>query len=191
MATLALYGGSFNPPHIGHVLAATYVLQAAAVDALWVLPVWRHALHKAIEVDFDTRLQLCRCAFAWLGDRVQVRDDERGGSGRTLDLLQGLQARHPQHQFRLVLGSDILAERARWHRFDELARLAPPILLRRGGFVVPQDCPYQVLPIALPDVRSSEIRDQLAVGRSVAGWLPDAVAVAVQRGNLYQPVAQP
>lgn len=191
MATIAIYGGSFNPPHVGHVLAAAYVLQTAAVDAVWVLPVWRHALDKAISVDFETRLRLCRLGFAVLGDHVAVRDDERGGSGRTLDLVTALQARYPADRFRLILGSDILAERDRWHRFDDLARLAPPILLRRSGFDVPADCPYEVLPVALPDVQSSALRALLAAGQPVAGWLPTAVAHCIAAHGLYRTVAQP
>ncbi|MBM4342510.1 MAG: nicotinate (nicotinamide) nucleotide adenylyltransferase [Deltaproteobacteria bacterium] len=191
MATIAIFGGSFNPVHAGHVLAATYVAQAAAVDAVWVLPVWRHALDKAIGVDFETRLQLCRIGFAVLGDRVQVRDDERGGTGRTIDLVRDLGLRYPDHAFRLMVGSDILAEVHRWHRFDDLARLAPPLLLLRGGFAVPATCPYQVLPIALPDVRSSELRARLAKGESVAGWVPDAVGCAIRERGLYREAAAP
>ncbi len=185
MATIALYGGSFNPPHAGHMLAAAYVLQAAPVDGLWVLPVFRHALDKALTVGFDDRVQLCRLAFGWLGDGVQVRDDERGGNGRTLDLVRRLHQVHPGHHFRLVLGSDILHERHRWHCFDDLARLAPPLLLRRGGFDVPDDCPYDVLPISLPDVRSRDLRTRLAARQSVAGLLPLSVERAIVASGLY------
>ena len=73
--TIAIYGGSFDPPHVAHVLGAAYVLSASGVDALWVLPTAQHAFAKSLS-PFSIRMELARRAFAIFGDRVEVRDYE-------------------------------------------------------------------------------------------------------------------
>lgn len=184
-ATIGVLGGTFDPPHAAHLLVATYVLAAAPVDAVWVLPVAHHPLGKQPGADFATRMHLCRLAFALLGERVAVRDDEQDSSGRTLDLLELLRGRHPGYQFRLIIGSDILAERARWHRFDTVTELAPPIVLQRPGFAVPAEFAAQALPVTLPELASTAIRERLRRGESIDGWLPRAVADEIARRGLY------
>ncbi len=83
---IALFGGAFDPPHIGHVLCACYALQVAELDTLWVLPSASHPYGKPMR-PFGDRMAMCRLAFADLA-AVELRDDElRNDSGRTVDLL--------------------------------------------------------------------------------------------------------
>src|SRR5436853_6974273 len=88
---VALFGGSFNPPHVAHQMAALYVLETAPVDELWLIPAFRHALGKPLQ-PFEDRLEMCRLAAAALGPRVDVSDVERaiGGASRTLYTLRRL-----------------------------------------------------------------------------------------------------
>src|SRR5258708_12302536 len=129
MPEIALFGGSFDPPHIGHLLAAAYVLSTEPVDELWLLPVHEHPLGKKMAASFDHRVELCEKAARDLKRvRVSRAEEELGGEGRTVDLLEHLHAAHPQHRWALVLGADLAAERSQWKRFDRidpLARLVP------------------------------------------------------------------
>ena len=180
--TVALYGGAFDPPHVAHVLSVAAVLSAYPVEAVWVLPVFHHPLGK-VPTPWVERLALCRAAFAIFGDRVQVREDERvvGGKGRTLDLLRHLRRDHGDTDFRLVIGSDQLTIRHEWHRFDEICRLAPPIVLGRPGHSVP--APFTA-PITMPEWSSTDARAALARGE-LPPWLPHAVRQRIQRRGLY------
>jgi len=184
---IALYGGSFDPPHVAHVLAATWVLSAAPVDALWVLPVGQHVFGKVAAAPFEARLALCRLAFGLLGERVQVRADEQrpDASGRTLDLVRHLQHLHPRTSFRLVIGSDALAERDRWHDFTTLAQLAPPLVLPRPGHPVDAEFVQVAAPVLLPDVSSTQVRALLKNGEDPGGLLPLAVRAAIVQRHLY------
>ena len=109
---VAIFGGSFNPPHVGHQLLALYVLETAAVDQLWFVPCWKHPFDKALEA-FADRLHMCEMAAAALGSRARVSDVEAqlGGEGsRTLMTVKALQASHPDHEFLLVVGADLEPE---------------------------------------------------------------------------------
>ena len=184
--TVAIFGGSFNPPHVAHQLAALVVLETEPVSALWMVPTWRHAFGKSL-APFDDRLAMCRLAARALGPRVQVSDIERelGQAGaaprpsRTHDTLEALRARHPDLGFRLVVGQDILAERDAWHRWDDICRLAPLIVLGRAGTP-------GAGPLALPGISSTEIRARVGRGESALPLVPRTVMDYIAQRGLYR-----
>ena len=181
MSAVALYGGSFDPPHIGHQVACLMVLELTSADALWLLPTWRHALGKEACATFDQRAAMCRLMAAPLGERVSVSlvEGELGGAAsRTLDTLAALEARHPQNSYRLIVGADILAEHDRWHRWDEIVRRAPPIVIGRAGW------PGGTLP-APPEVSSAAVRELLGKGESATRLVSRSVLDYIAREELY------
>jgi nicotinate-nucleotide adenylyltransferase len=179
MRETVLFGGTFDPPHVGHVLGVAWLLSALDAD-VWVEPVHRHVLGKA-PLPFPRRTEWCDLAFGIFGPRVTVRADEQrpGASGTTIDLVRHLQQHHPDRRFRLAVGSDILAERHRWVDFPGLIALAPLIVLPRPGFAVPDDVVGLIAPLELPDVSSTELRADWAAGKSLAGRVPAAVIAAM------------
>lgn len=185
--TLAVYGGSFDPPHVGHVLAVHYVLSVGLADRVLVVPVYQHALNKILS-PFEARLEMCRRAFS-TDPRVEVNDIERSlpRPNYTLVTLEKLQERHPGEAFRLIVGADVLSEAPNWHRFDEVRRLAPLIVLGRAG-VKSEDAPDALL----PEVSSSEARTWWhadATEESKAKrerLIPRAVREVIQQRGLYQ-----
>src|SRR5437867_3521350 len=136
MPTLALFGGSFNPPHVAHQMAVLWALETEDVAEVWVVPTFRHPFEKEL-APYDDRLEMCRLAMAPLGARVVVSDLERelgGETSRTLVTLEALKARRPDASLRLVIGADIWPEREKWWKWAEVERLAPPLVVRRAGF---------------------------------------------------------
>jgi nicotinate-nucleotide adenylyltransferase len=186
---VALFGGSFNPPHVAHQLAALYVLETAPVDELWLIPAFRHALDKPL-LPFEDRLQMARLAAAALGPRVRVSDVERaiGGESRTRHTLRRLRELHPEHAFSLVIGADLVAEVPSWLGGDELARTVPFIVVGRGGVAGPDGG------VAMPELSSTLVRERLAAGKSVAGLVPRAVLDYIYARGLYaarEPIKEP
>jgi nicotinate-nucleotide adenylyltransferase len=185
--TVALFGGSFNPPHVAHQLVALLVLETQPVDELWFLPTYQHPLGKAL-ASFDDRAAMTALAAAPLGARVRVDRIEhelaqRPGfvSSRTLDTVTALEALHPDTHFRLVIGADILAETDKWWRWDLLARKAPPIVVGREGYAAPSD--------ALPPplyLSSTDIRARLSRGEDAMPLLPRAVLRYIAERGLYR-----
>lgn len=181
---LAVFGGSFNPPHVGHLLIATYVLATEPIDALLVIPTFRHPFGKPL-APFDARLEMCRLALA-VDARVVVSSLERdlGGDSYTVRTLEALAAREPDAALSLCVGADVLAERHLWHRADDVDRLARRIVLGRQGY----DNPPEASP-PMPAISSTDIRRRLAAGEDVSRLVPRAVAAYIAEHGLYRDAA--
>jgi nicotinate-nucleotide adenylyltransferase len=181
---VAVFGGSFNPPHVSHVLACVLLLSADDVDQVLVVPAFRHPFSKAL-APFPDRLAMCNLAMGWIpGVTVSPLEAEIGGESRTLHTLKHLGAAHPDWSMRLAIGADILGEAPRWLGFEEIAQLAPPIVLGRAG--VRGTSP--TTGVELPEVSSTRIRSALQRGnaRELAGLLPRTVLEYIRERDLYR-----
>lgn len=175
---IALFGGSFDPPHLGHVLAATWARVVGGADEVWILPVARHAYGKHLS-PWDQRWALCQAAFGPLGF-TKLRDDElRNPQGYTVTLLERLRAEHPEASFSLVGGTDTSRDLPNWHRGAELVRMVDVIAVPRRGF----DDSH---PAALPAISSTLVRERMQRGEDVSGMLPAAVATLIAGRNWYR-----
>jgi nicotinate-nucleotide adenylyltransferase len=196
---VAVFGGSFNPPHVGHVLGVVYALSTAPIDEVLVVPVYRHPFAKNKDLaPFADRLEMCRLALGWLpGVTVSTVEEELGGESLTLRTLEHLRATSPSLALRLLVGADVLGDLPKWHRWDRVAELAPPLVLGRSG-VPARDADVAWVggvggvgtkpndPI-LPRVSSTEIRDTLAAGDvdAVRGLVPAPVLAHIVAAGLY------
>jgi nicotinate-nucleotide adenylyltransferase len=187
VVTVALFGGSFNPPHVGHVLAIAYALSVGLVERVLVVPVFEHALGKRL-APFPHRLEMARLAFGWLpGVEVSSIEERLGAPSRTLRTIQALELEHPEWRLRLMVGSDITREIEKWHAFEEIERRAPPLVLPRAGSAAVDGAPA-----LLPEVSSTAVRQLLercAQGEAVAAELgaivPKSVLEYVAAHRLY------
>jgi nicotinate-nucleotide adenylyltransferase len=190
--SVALFGGSFNPPHVGHVLAVAYVLSTELAERVVVVPVFEHALGKHL-LPFEHRAAMAERAFGWLPSVEVSRIEARlGAPSRTLSTLVALEAEHPDWALRLMVGSDILGEIQKWHAFDEIVRRAPLLVLPRAGVAGPEASAPAPL---LPEVSSTEVRFLLAANASgaepggsgrLAALVPGAVLAYVDEHGLYR-----
>jgi nicotinate-nucleotide adenylyltransferase len=198
---VALFGGSFNPPHIVHQLAALCVLETREVDAVWLVPAFQHPFDKPLE-PFADRFHMCELVVAALGPRVRVSDIEArlGGPSRTLRTVRKLMEEQPGVSFSLVIGSDLVSETESWYGSDELRSILPFIVVQRavvrGAFaqsdvVGPSGAPngnsqmHAPLSITMPALSSTEIRAALRAGRSVADVVPKTVLDYITSRGLY------
>ncbi len=181
MTRVAVFGGSFNPPHVSHVLAAAYVLATQEVDQLLVVPAFDHPFGKSL-AKFEHRFAMCQRAFADLR-RVEVSDVERqlGAESKTLYTLEALAKQHPDWSLRLVVGGDILNESHKWFAWDRVVALAPPIVLGRAGHPAP-GAPAPLL----PEVASRELRASLAKGEDVGAFVARSVREYIAEHGLYR-----
>jgi nicotinate-nucleotide adenylyltransferase len=178
MPEIALFGGSFDPPHIGHLLAAAYVLATEPIDELWLLPVEKHPFAKPLVGAYEHRVELCERLASQLPRTRVSRAEQESGEGRTVDLLEWLHRKHPQNRWALVLGTDLDAEKPQWKRFDRIQQLARIITVQRGG--------YSERGVAIPEVSSTEVRALLKAGRDVSRLVPRPVLQAIRDAGTYR-----
>jgi len=166
LARVALYGGAFDPPHLAHAFAVTWLL--SRVDAVWLVPTGEHAFGKQM-VPFRERADMVRVALRHFDpQRVSVCtiESELPGPSRTFDTLTVLSERYPEHDFAWVVGADNLTEVHRWHRFDDLVSRWPLYVLGRPGHEAAlarfERAPWCRPGPTLPDISSSALRAALA-----------------------------
>ncbi len=177
---VALFGGSFNPPHVAHQLVALYVLETQAVDQVWFVPCFEHPFNKPLQ-DFEDRLEMCRITAEALGPRARVSDIEKnlGGQSRTVRTVRALHNAHPEHQFLLIIGADLQTETNSWYGADELRRLVAFIVVGRQGHP-------GGTPVTMPAVSSTEVRQRLAGGAPVDEMLSRRVLDYIRQRKLYR-----
>ena len=189
---VALFGGSFDPPHVGHLLAAAYVLATEPVDELWLVPVFEHPFGKRFRGPYQHRVRLCEEAVATLGlarAKVSLLEAELaalGGEGRTVELLEHLQKTRPQDRFSLVIGSDLLAETAQWKRFDRVRELARLIVLERGGHQANAPLSAGAAGPVIIEASSTLVRALLAEGKDASRYLARRVLSEIEREGHYR-----
>lgn len=171
---IGVYGGSFNPPHVGHGMVAEWLLWTERVDEVWLLPAFAHAFDKAL-APFEERVAWCEALAGALGPQVKVCpiEAELPAPSYTVNTLTALAARHPEHQLQLVLGADNLSTLHLWRQWDELAARFSPIFVGRVGHPEIPDAP------SFPAVSSTEIRARLAAGQPIDHLVPAAVRRAM------------
>lgn len=193
-----LFGGSFNPVHNGHVVLATELVEALALDRLFVVPA-ACSPHKAEtpSAPGEIRSALLRAAFAGRRD-VEIVDWElaRGGKSFTIDTLRMAQSLFPEAAWTLLVGADSLADFPRWKDAARIVEIAELAVAARPGT---EAAATEALKKALPGVRatffagtpigvsSTIVRARAAAGRSLRGYVPDAVAKAITSSGLYSP----
>ena len=196
----ALYGGSFDPPHLGHLAIARQVLERFAVDCLVFLP----ASHSPLKEDAPTatdaqRLEMLRLATK--GEpRFAVSDVEiaKGGISYTVDTLRAWREREPGSDLLFIAGLDSLLTLHAWREPLEIVRLCTFVTFRRPGFPLPspeelklppdiaRQLLAQVVDGPLVDVSSSDIRERAAKGENLEGLVPHPVATYIAANNLYR-----
>jgi len=167
---VGVYGGGFNPPHVGHALVAAWLRWTDLVDEVWLVPVAHHAFGKQM-APFEQRIRWCAALAETVGDWVKVCDVEGAlpVPNYTLNTLDELHRRHGSHQFRLVIGADNHSLSHKWHRWAEIQRRFNPIVVGRQGYTRPEEG------ITFPEVSSTDIRARMAQGLSVDHLVPAGV----------------
>jgi len=199
VARIGILGGSFNPPHLAHLVCASEAAAQLSLDRVLLTPVAAPP-HKEAEQDPgpQARLELCRLAIA--GDeRLGVCDLEvvRGGPSYTVDTLRELHARTPEDHLTFIVGGDIALGLPSWHEPEAVLDLARLAVAERSGAGreeiagrLAQHFGDAAAPVFFDmprvDISSSQIRRRVAQGDPIRYLVPDSVAEQIARGRLYR-----
>lgn len=188
---IGLFGGTFDPPHTGHLLAAGSALEQLGLDRVVLIPARRQPLKAGARItDGSHRLAMCR-RLAECDPRVVVDPVELGREGLsyTVDTVRTYRAAYPEADLVLLIGEDAAATLPQWRDPGAIAAMARIVVLSRdGGATGPAGVvPVERLSTRRVEVSSSEIRARVLAGLPIRGLVPDGVAAYIVEHGLYGP----
>lgn len=181
---VAVYGGSFDPPHLGHVMVVSHLLlNDPTVDQVLIVPCFQQEGKNLVE--FRHRMSMCTEAFGWL-PRTTISTVEKvlGGESLTLRTMQYLKKTNPNWNLRFVMGSDLMNSCKSWDGWEELEKIAPPMPIGRAGISpLKEGDPTPIAPL----VSSSIVRKALSEGHYEAAerYIPKNVLSFIRTNQLY------
>ena len=197
---IGIYGGTFSPPHVGHVAAARAFAEQLELDRLLIIPTYMPP-HKSVDYDDDPtrRFEMCRLAFSDIPN-VEISDIElkRGGKSYTADTLAELSGKG--RELFLLCGTDMILTLGEWYRPEEIFARATPVYIRRecdpetGRRIAEKLVEYKekyrvdVLAVDAPvvEMASMDIREALGKGRGISDMVTPAVEKYIFENGMYQ-----
>jgi nicotinate-nucleotide adenylyltransferase len=197
---IGIFGGTFDPPHLGHLILAERCREEAKLDQVWFLPSYvpPHKADRSI-TRFEHRCEMV--ALATTGQpafRVEAIEKELPPPSYTVETLAELKARHPDHEFALIVGGDSLNELHQWYQPQRLVSQAMLVAVPRPGtpsvsagelaakLGVPADAVrLQLVDCPQVEIASRDIRDRVKAGRTIRFLLPRSVEEFVRERKLY------
>lgn len=172
---IGIFGGSFDPPHVGHTEICKWLFNKGLIDKLFVIPCFIHPFDKEMG-PFEDRLAMAKLAFGKLMLPIECLDMERelGGVSHTLRTIEEIKRRNPDAKLSLVLGQDTIDQSSEWHDFDGIRSIVDIIAIPRG-----KNSP-------IPDVSSTAVRNHLKRSGSIAGLVEREVAIYIVTKGLYR-----
>lgn len=188
---IALFGGSFDPVHHGHLLLAQDALEQLQLDRVIFIPagVNPHKLHAAPKAEPLHRLRMLQAAVAG-EDRLEVDPVElqREGPSYTVDTAEAMQERWPEARLFMLLGEDNLQKLHTWHRIERLNQLVEFVCFGRSTEEPgPQKTAAMLHLSRRVDISSTEIRQRIAAGLSIRYLVPESVRAFIYAHAIYQP----
>ncbi|MCB0977405.1 MAG: nicotinate-nucleotide adenylyltransferase [Acidimicrobiales bacterium] len=187
---IGVFGGTFDPPHIGHLVAAIDAHQVLGLDVVLLVVAnapWQKLGERSISPAAD-RLAMVEAAVAGrLGLEVSDVEIRRGGLSYTADTLTALLAEEPDAELFVILGNDAAAGFATWERHEEVAEMATLVVVDRPGTPTPIDDGFSWIRIDIPEleISSTELRQRVVDGRSVEYLTPPGVVAYLRERDLY------
>jgi nicotinate-nucleotide adenylyltransferase len=188
---LGIFGGSFDPPHLGHLLPVIDAAESLALDAVRFVPaaVQPFKVGRA-SASPEHRLAMTERLVAGVpGLGVDSVEITRPGLSFTVDTLATMAAQYPEAELVLLLGADTFALLDEWREPERIRQLATIAVLVRGGDRMPDTgnrAGVKLLQTRRVDISSTELRARVADGRTIRGFVPDAVADYIAEHRLYR-----
>ena len=184
---LGVLGGTFDPPHVGHLLAASDAFEALALDRLLFIPAAAHPF-KGDNVGATPEQRVHMLTLLVAGDvrfGIDTIEIERAGLSYTVDTLADLARRSPDAERFFLIGEDLVDQVATWRDPERLTQLAEIVVMTRGD-ALEVGGRFRRLTTRRVDVSSTEIRARARAGLSLRGFVPDSVAAYIRDAGLYR-----
>ena len=184
---IGILGGSFNPPHLGHVLVAQQILDFTDIEKIWLLPAYNHTFGKTL-LDIKHRLAMTKML---VGKQIEIStlEIDHKLDGNTINLVPILEKQYPEIKFTFIIGSDQLPTFHKWGSWQELLQKLPFLVFLRAGYPAKplykgmQDIDNPLL--ITTNISSSLVRERLKKGFSINHLVPPLVEAYINKHGLY------
>jgi nicotinate-nucleotide adenylyltransferase len=187
---IGLFGGTFDPPHLGHLVTAVNVRHALALDVVLLMVAndpWQKTGSRAITPASD-RLAMVRAAVEGVeGLEAGTEEIERGGASYTADTLALLKVKHPGARLFTIVGDDAAANIDSWERVEEVAAMSQLVVVDRPGAPVTLPTRFDWRHVEVPrlEVSSTDLRCRVTDGRPLDFLVPEKVIAIIRNRGLY------
>ena len=184
-----IFGGSFDPPHVGHLGVARAAAAALDLDIVHLIPAYQQPFKNQGHVaNAEQRAEMVRLAVADTERLIlDEREIRRGGISYTVETLDELRRTYPADELTLLVGADTAADLPSWYEAERIPELADIVVLTRPGVDIPRQSGFtRSVDVPAFDVSATEIRDRAGRGESLTGVVPDPVEAYIVANQLYR-----
>ncbi|SDX67301.1 nicotinate-nucleotide adenylyltransferase [Salimicrobium album] len=187
MEKIGLFGGTFDPLHIGHMILAEAVREAWKLEEIWFIPSHLPPHKEKASVSGRDRMEMVRESISQ-NDKFKVCDLEllRGDKSYTLKTVRELKERYPDKKFFFIIGGDMVESLGSWYHIEELMEEVSFVGVNRPGYSFGTDYPVSKVEIPPLSISSSEIRERMERNLTIRYMVPEPVYFYIKRKGLYE-----
>jgi len=186
MKRIGILGGTFDPPHLGHLIIAEEVRISLELEEVWFIPTYTPPHKDSTKTAASQRIEMTKLAIQTNPYfKMNTIEIERSGKSYTIDTMKELIKDYPDCEFYFIIGADMVEYLPHWNEIDELVKLIQFVGVKRPGYEL--ETPYNILKVDIPliDISSTILRSWLGKNRSVKYIIPDVVYSYIKGENLY------
>ena len=187
MERIGILGGTFDPPHLGHLLIAEEVRINMKMKEVWFIPTYTPPHKNDAKTTASNRIHMLKLATESNSYfKLNTIEIERAGKSYTLDTMEILKEQYPDKEFYFIIGADMVEYLPNWYKVDELFSLVNFIGVKRSGYQLKSEYPITEVEIPMVDISSTKLRKLIRSKRSVNYLIPDTVISYIKENHLYE-----
>lgn len=183
---IGILGGTFDPPHIGHLIIAEQVRTRLDLAEVWFIPTNNPPHKQNVVTDASQRVKMLALATRDnVNFKVNTVEQSRQGVSYTIDTITELGLAYPAHEFYFIIGADMVEYLPKWYKIDELLAKITFVGVNRPGYQLESIYPIKEVSVPFIDISSSLIRGYLDNSKSIDYLVPEAVSTYIKEQELY------
>ncbi|WP_077327100.1 nicotinate-nucleotide adenylyltransferase [Virgibacillus siamensis] len=187
MKRIGILGGTFDPPHLGHLIIAEEVRLAMQLEEVWLMPSYEPPHKEKASSDGMDRVAMLKRAIdgnpSFLLTAIEM---QRLGKSYTFDTMKIITSEYPDADFYFIIGADMVEYLPHWQNIDQLMDLVKFVGVKRNGHQLETEYPLETVDVPLIDISSTMIRNRIADKNSIKYLVPEAVEVYIKENHLYE-----
>jgi|SRR5690625_1371480 len=186
MRKIGLFGGTFDPPHIGHLNIAKHVLTELSLDEIWFIPTYEPPHKQKASASPKQRLDMLKLLIDGYNDfHITTIEYDMKGKSYTIDTIKQIKNDFPTDQFYFIIGGDMVDYLPNWYKIDELMTLIEFVGIERKGFQINDESNITIVEMDEINVSSTEIRNQIKNNETPVGLTPEVLKY-IRENKLYE-----